>query len=261
VGSERAVCAQGPLEVRVGGDCADADPNVRPGVADGCDGTDEDCDGILDEDPEFTFFDDADADGFGDADAPFRACAAGDGVVDGTDCDDGDPEVWPAHVEVCDGVDNDCAVSTELDLAGTSAYVCSGWVSYVDADSVIAVAVSSPQTWATAGSRCLQMGYRRWMPDGVGETFLVGSLGSSVGASAVWSGVANGCFGGIGYFDGATCVDIAPGVLAATGLDSAWSQTSGLGGQAAAWVPGFLFGHWQVSNQSNLLAYACEVPR
>ncbi len=32
------------------GDCDDTDPGVRPGVADGCDGFDTDCDGTVDED-------------------------------------------------------------------------------------------------------------------------------------------------------------------------------------------------------------------
>ncbi|NOY27400.1 MAG: hypothetical protein GXP62_16155 [Oligoflexia bacterium] len=32
------------------GDCNDADPNINPGVVDGCDGVDSDCDGETDED-------------------------------------------------------------------------------------------------------------------------------------------------------------------------------------------------------------------
>ncbi len=261
VGSERAVCAQGPLEVRVGGDCADADPNVRPGVADGCDGTDEDCDGILDEDPEVTFVADVAADGVGDADAPFRACAAGDGVVDGTDCDDDDPEVWPAHVEVCDGVDNDCAASTEVDLAGTSAYVCSGWVSYVDADSVIAVSRGAANSWPSARTLCSTAGYEPWMPDTAGETFVVGSLGASAGANAVWSGVGGGCGTGVGYFAALGCSSVPSATLAATGLDAAWAGYASTSNLAAAWVPGFIVGRWQITPQQSSLHYACEVPR
>jgi hypothetical protein len=260
VGSERQACAPAALEVLVGGDCADADPNLRPGVLDGCDGVDEDCDGALDEDPEFTFYADVDADGFGDADAPFRACGAGAGVVDGTDCDDGDPEVWPAHAEVCDGVDNDCAAATEVDLAGTSAYVCAGWVSYVDVDSVIAVQRGTV-SWDRAQQACAGLGYGAWLPDTSGETFVVGSLGASVGAAAVWSGVAGGCSGGIGYFDGATCAPLSSGALAATGLGAAWAGASTTGGLAAAWVPGFLVGRWTIAPTTAGYATACEVPR
>ena len=68
-------------------DCDDEDPFAHPGAAEVCDGSDNDCDGAVDED--------WDADGDGSA-----------GCWD--DCDDDDPDVAPAFPEVCDGQDNDC---------------------------------------------------------------------------------------------------------------------------------------------------------
>ena len=97
--------------VAAGGDCDDADAAVFPAADEICDGLDNDCDAEVDEDAVdmLVFHADADADGFGDA-ADILACTVPAGaVVDGTDCDDADPAVYPAAVEVCgDGIDADC---------------------------------------------------------------------------------------------------------------------------------------------------------
>ncbi len=98
------------------GDCDDALADVNPDAAERCGGTDEDCDGLEDDDdPDVTgtmsFWVDADDDGFGDPDERVQRCAAVTGLVsDGTDCDDDDPAVNPAAIEVCDPdqTDDDC---------------------------------------------------------------------------------------------------------------------------------------------------------
>ena len=43
-------CSPGPGYAHVGGDCDDANANVHPGLADPCDGVDNDCDQAIDED-------------------------------------------------------------------------------------------------------------------------------------------------------------------------------------------------------------------
>ena len=59
---------------------------------------------------EFTWFRDADGDGFGNPAVVTENCEPSpDGyVADGTDCDDADASSFPGAPESCDGADNDC---------------------------------------------------------------------------------------------------------------------------------------------------------
>ena len=82
-------------------DCNDNNPSIRPGVAESCDGYDNDCDGAVDE--GCAVCTDADHDGF-------FAQANCDGPVD---CDDTHATTRPGAQEVCDALDNDCSGSTD----------------------------------------------------------------------------------------------------------------------------------------------------
>ncbi|MCK6527429.1 FG-GAP-like repeat-containing protein [Myxococcota bacterium] len=82
------------------GDCDDGDPRVRPGLAETCDGLDQDCDGDVD---EGTDCHDPDGDGYT--------------LLDG-DCDEGAPESNIGAPELCDGLDNDCDGVVDDDCGG-----------------------------------------------------------------------------------------------------------------------------------------------
>ncbi|MCB9761989.1 MAG: FG-GAP repeat protein [Alphaproteobacteria bacterium] len=100
-GTEWVACAQIGGYAAEGGDCDNTDAAIHPGAAEACDAVDQDCDSAVDEGFEGWRLD-RDGDGFGDPDAP------GCDVNDASDCDDADPGVSPAGVEVCDSGDDDC---------------------------------------------------------------------------------------------------------------------------------------------------------
>ena len=77
-------------------DCDDEDATVNPGIAETCDGIDNNCDGETDEGVTDSFYLDSDGDGYGDPDQVIDACEAPEGhVPSGTDCDDAEPAAYP----------------------------------------------------------------------------------------------------------------------------------------------------------------------
>ncbi|MCB0579679.1 MAG: hypothetical protein KDD10_10270 [Phaeodactylibacter sp.] len=93
-------------------DCDDDNATINPEAAEICDGIDNDCNGFIDDNIAiYTYFPDADGDGFGDAATAIDTCLAAPptGFVDNSlDCNDGDASLNPNAVEACDGIDNDC---------------------------------------------------------------------------------------------------------------------------------------------------------
>ncbi|MEL6343990.1 MAG: MopE-related protein [Myxococcota bacterium] len=97
-------------------DCDDGDRSLHPDAAEICNGRDDDCDGVVDDDdPDWdrsggveTFLD-LDGDGFYDAAGAAQMRCPSDAPLVAGDCDDSQAAANPDAEERCgDGIDNDC---------------------------------------------------------------------------------------------------------------------------------------------------------
>jgi hypothetical protein len=114
-------------------DCNDADPAVYPLAGDAsCDGIDNNCNGLVDELVPI-WYQDGDADGFGDSNVSEQTCTPPAGYIQtGGDCDDSDPLVNPGMAEGCNGIDDDC--DGDVDTGCSEDLDADGYDSTVDCD-------------------------------------------------------------------------------------------------------------------------------
>ena len=144
--SDRVDCAticdadsDGFFNLDIGGnDCDDGNPTAYPGADEVCDGVDNSCNGLVDDDDPLVqgtdWYADIDGDGFGKPDQSVYQCdpPAGQSSELDTDCDDGDADIHPTAVEVCDGRDNDCDGDIDDDDADVDVATMEPW--WLDSD-------------------------------------------------------------------------------------------------------------------------------
>ena len=111
--SSQTACTQPDGYLAVGGDCNDYSSSISPAQEERCDGFDNNCDSLIDDDSAvdpLVFFQDQDGDGYGFGGAVNYACEISEGYVETIgDCDDEDSQIGPHADELCDGIDNDCS--------------------------------------------------------------------------------------------------------------------------------------------------------
>jgi hypothetical protein len=105
-------------------DCDDDNADVNPDATESCNGVDDDCNDLVDDDATdaTAFYEDADADGFGGT-ITVTACEVPVGYValDG-DCDDSDGTINPGADELCDSADRDCDGNPTAGAMDVSSY-------------------------------------------------------------------------------------------------------------------------------------------
>jgi hypothetical protein len=109
-------CDQPNGYVLASGDCNDNGFGVYPGSPEYCNGSDDDCDGLIDNGLVFlSYYADADGDNYGDLNNSESFCSdpGNPFVTNDTDCDDTNAQVNPGAIEIWEnGIDDDCNPST-----------------------------------------------------------------------------------------------------------------------------------------------------
>ncbi len=97
-------------------DCDDTDDTAFPGAIEVCDGDDENCDGVADENLRSEYFSDADGDQYGSVSVGLHCDPPQGTVAVGGDCDDMRAGVNPGAAEQCNTQDDDCDGSVDEGL-------------------------------------------------------------------------------------------------------------------------------------------------
>jgi hypothetical protein len=131
-------CTQPPGYREAPRDCDDHDASVHPTADEVCDGVDNDCDTLVDDQDALSpgegreLYIDADGDGAGSG-APILACGVRPGLSESPDdCNDANPDVWPGAVEHRNLVDDDCDGLVDDEDDDVDLTFGSDW--FVDAD-------------------------------------------------------------------------------------------------------------------------------
>lgn len=114
-------------------DCNDANASVHPNATEVCNSIDDDCDVLIDEGVQVTFYLDADADGYGNVSTSLLSCTTPSGyVINSTDCNDANSAIHPGASDVCNNIDDNCdnaidenAISATITPSGTTT-ICDG---------------------------------------------------------------------------------------------------------------------------------------
>ena len=140
-GAAQSLCANpGAGYVTNNTDCDDNENTTYPGAPELCDGVDNDCNSIIDDNITYTtYYVDGDGDSYGDINDVGTSLCTNPGAgysANNTDCNDADGTINPGATEVCDGIDNNCNSLIDDGLTFTTYYVDGDGDSYGDINDV-----------------------------------------------------------------------------------------------------------------------------
>ena len=151
---EGTSCVDDDLDgfTEIDGDCDDNNPLTYPNAYEVADGQDNDCDNIIDEGTD-NYDDDGDC--YCEASTCLGSITTNCSNLFGDDCDDGDADINPGAVEICDGTDNNCDGDTDED----SAIDAQTWYQDSDGDSfgngaVVEIDCYQPSGYVLNGTDC-----------------------------------------------------------------------------------------------------------
>ncbi len=118
------VCTQPSGYVSNSDDCSDSNALVKPGSEEVCNGIDDNCNDLVDEDIAFsTYYQDADGDTYGNDSIAIEACSQPAGYSsNSTDCNDSNASIRPGIAEVCNGIDDNCNGQVDEGLVFSTYY-------------------------------------------------------------------------------------------------------------------------------------------
>ena len=157
-GDTRCLCSpSGKYTATSGGDCNDTDPSVNPGAIEKCNGKDDDCDHLTDEertsgqceiDGYTLYYYDGDGDAYGVTGNTKCLCSPSGKytATSGGDCNDTDPSVNPGAIEKCNGKDDDCDQQTDEERTSGPCWGDGYTLYHYDGDG---------DAWGTGDTKCL----------------------------------------------------------------------------------------------------------
>lgn len=191
-GTTITACNQPAGSLSTSTDCNDGDAAVNPAASEVCNGYDDDCDGLVDDDDSTldastasTWYVDGDLDGYGDATGMISACAEPSGYTsDDADCDDGDADINPAATETCNGYDDDC------DDVADDAGDCPCAVEYRGSNlSHPYMFCTSGASWSAGSSVCNSHGYELLTVNDSSENAWADSTADGYSTQKWWIGL------------------------------------------------------------------------
>ena len=161
-------------------DCNDGQVLAWTGATDVCDGIDNNCvDGENDAIDQLTWYEDWDADGYGDPNVMMDSCDMPSGYVDNMDdCNDVEALAWTGATDVCDGIDNNC-VDGENDAIDQLTWYNDGDLDGYGDSSLTTDSCTQPSGYVDNTNDCNDVEALAW-----------------TGATEVCDGVDNNCIDG-----------------------------------------------------------------